>query len=87
MDTRCIRILRPYDDEKIDENTIYIDDDARYALRRQWGDTVTAKGRFVVQNVCIHPLRAMDQKGFIGRASQQLIDRLYIEYGEEILLE
>jgi len=88
MDTRCIRVLRPYDDNgPEDGHTLYIDEDARYALMKQWGETITAKGRFDVNDIVIKPLRPMDQEGFIGRASQTLIDALYVEYGEEILLE
>ena len=87
MDVRCIRILRPYDTESIDDNTLLIDEQARYALMKQWGEKITAKGRYDVHDVAIQPLKEMDQEGFIGRASQALIDALYIEYGEEILLE
>lgn len=87
MDVRCIRILRPYERGPEDDHTLYIDEEARYALMKQWGQTIKAKGRFDVSDVKIEPLDEMDQGGFIGRASQALIDRLYVEYGEEILLE
>lgn len=87
MDVRCIRILRPYEKGPKDDNTLYIDEEARYALMKQWGETIKAKGRFDVPDVKVAPLEEMDQGGFIGRATQALIDRLYIEYGEEILLE
>lgn len=87
MDVRCIRILRPYADHTGDDHTIFIDEDARYALMSQWGDTVTVKGRYDVKDVKIQPLQEIDQQGFIGRANKKLIDALFIEYGEEVLLE
>ncbi|MGM0432506.1 MAG: hypothetical protein ACQEQU_07330 [Spirochaetota bacterium] len=87
MDVRCIRILRPYEGKEAETDTIYIDEDARYALMCSWGDSVRVKGRYDVDGVQIQPLGAIDQEGFIGRASQQLIDKLYIEYGEEVILE
>lgn len=68
-------------------HVIWIDEDARYALMGQWGQKITVKGRNDVPGVEIQPLKAMDQGGFIGRASQDLMDRLYLEYGEEVLLQ
>lgn len=85
MDVKCVRVLRPYENVQ-EDNTIYIDEDARYALMRQWGDTVQVKGRRDLHDVTIAPLKEMDQEGFIARANQKLIDDLYIEYGEEVLL-
>ena len=86
MDVKCVRVLRPYEDApEGDPMTIYIDEDARYALNRAWGAAAVAQGRREV-NVTIAPLKAMDQEGYIARGSQALIDALYIEYGEEIIL-
>ncbi|UQZ88520.1 hypothetical protein C4J81_04590 [Deltaproteobacteria bacterium Smac51] len=86
MDVKCVRVLRPYEDEKPgDEMTLYIDEDARYALNRDWGAKAEALGRRKI-TVTIQPLKAMDQEGFIARGGQALIDALYIEYGEEIIL-
>ena len=85
MDVKCVRVLRPYEDEKADDKTIYIDEDARYALNRQWGESAVAQGRREV-TVTLAPLKAMDQEGYIARAGRALIDALYIEYGEEIIL-
>lgn len=86
MDVKCVRVLRPYEDQPSQEDmTIYIDEDARYALGRDWGTTALALGRREVK-VTIAPLKALDQEGYIARASQALIDALYIEYGEEIIL-
>ena len=87
MDVKCVRILRPYDDQpQSGEMVIYIDEDARYALNREWGATVQALGRREVA-VTIASLKAMDQQGYIARAGQKLIDALFIEYGEEIILQ
>lgn len=85
MDVKCVRVLRPYEDEKADDMTIYIDEDARYALNKKWGESVEALGRNQVI-VTLAPLKTMDQQGYIARAGQALIDALYIEYGEEIIL-
>lgn len=85
MDVKCVRVLRPYEDEKEDDTTIYIDEDARYALNKKWGESAVALGRNRV-TVTLAPLKAMDQQGYIARAGQSLIDALYIEYGEEIIL-
>jgi len=85
MDVKCVRVLRPYEGETAAEKTIYIDEDARYALNRKWGEKAIAQGRREVE-VTLAPLKAIDQNGYIARAGQALIDALYIEYGEEIIL-
>lgn len=86
MDVKCVRVLRPYDDyESEDDLCLYVDEDARWALNRNWGERVEALGRRRAE-VRLKPLRAFDQQGFIARGDQKLIDALYIEYGEEILL-
>ena len=90
MDVKCVRVLRPYDNPPEGtavpgEMVIYVDEDARYSLNKKWGEKVEAKGRRVIQAV-IQPLAPMDQEGFIARADQTVIDALFIEYGEEILL-
>ncbi|NLE15758.1 MAG: hypothetical protein GX626_07800 [Spirochaetales bacterium] len=86
MDVKCVRVLRSYENAKDSERVIYIDEAARYALIKQWGDSVMVRGRRDVKNVQIKALKELDQDGFIARASQALIDELYIEYGEEVLL-
>ena len=87
MDVKCVRVLRPYDEApQCGPLTIHIDEDARYALNRDWGATIQALGRREVTLV-IAPLQAMDQQGYIARASQTVIDALFIEYGEEIILQ
>ncbi|MEA5108377.1 MAG: hypothetical protein VB010_13620 [Sphaerochaeta associata] len=86
MDVKCVRVLRSYEDAKDTKKVIYIDEAARYALIKQWGDSVMVRGRRDVKNVQIKPLKELDQDGFIARASETLIDELYIEYGEEVLL-
>lgn len=86
MDVKCVRVLRPYEDSAQTENVLFIDDDARESVNLPWGSEVSAEGRRVAR-VVIQPLRPMDQQGFIARASQKVIDALYIEYGEEILLQ
>lgn len=91
MDVKCVRVLRPYDDQPRDSGeerdlVILIDEDARYALNRNWGEKVEAKGRRVITAV-IQPLAPMDQEGFIARADQAVIDALFIEYGEEVILQ
>lgn len=85
MDVKCVRVLRPYEDQPGDDKTIYIDEEARYALNRKWGESAVAQGRREV-TVTLAPLKAMDQQGYIARAGQALLDALYIEYGEEIIL-
>lgn len=86
MDVKCVRVLRPYENETPnDPLTLFVDDDARYALNREWGEKAVALGRREV-TVTLAPLKAMDQEGYIARAGQALIDALYIEYGEEIIL-
>jgi len=86
MDVKCVRILRPYSEAATEKRTIYIDEDARYSLIKEWDETILVKGRRDVKSIIIKPLKANDQNGFIARASQDLIDELYIEYGEEVLL-
>lgn len=87
MDVKCVRVLRPYEDQPQDgDMTLYIDEDARYALNREWGSVVQALGRRETA-VTIAPLKAMDQEGYIARGGQALIDALFIEYGEEIILQ
>ncbi|WP_332447027.1 hypothetical protein [Sphaerochaeta sp.] len=86
MDVKCVRVLRSYEDVPLDEHAIYIDESARYALIKQFGDRVMVRGRRDVKDVEIKPLRPLDQDGFIARAGQALIDQLYIEYGEEVQL-
>ncbi len=86
MDVKCVRVLRPYEDESPAEGlTLYVDEGARYALNRDWGATARAQGRREV-TVTLAPLRGLDQDGYIARAGQPVIDALYIEYGEEIIL-
>lgn len=86
MDVKCVRVLRPYENEGLlEEMALYIDEDARYALNREWGSAAEALGRQKAA-VTIRPLKAMDQEGFIARGSQALIDALAIEYGEEVIL-
>ena len=86
MDVKCVRVLRPYENETAPaEATLYVDEDARYALNRDWGATARALGRREV-NVTLAPLKGFDQQGFIARGDQALIDALMIEYGEEIIL-
>lgn len=83
---KCVRVLRPYEGHVDNgEMEIYIDEEARYALNKKWGETVEAKGRRTIM-AAIRPLAPMDQEGFVARASRSVIDALYIEYGEEILL-
>lgn len=53
---------------------------------KEWGEKVFIKGRNDVRDVEIQPLKELDQNGFIARAGQQLIDELYIEYGEEVMI-
>lgn len=85
MDVKCVRVLRPYENEEAEEMALYVDEDTRYALNREWGASAEAFGRRKCA-VTIRPLRAMDQEGFIARGSQALIDALAIEYGEEVIL-
>ncbi len=86
MDVKCVRVLRPYSEAATEKRTIYIDEDAQYALIKEWNETVLVRGRRDVKEITIKPLKPNDQNGFIARASQDLIDALYIEYGEEVLL-
>ena len=86
MDVKCVRVLRPYEDTATEKQTIYIDEDARYSLIRQWNDQVMVRGRRDVKGITIKPLKESDQNGFIARAGQDLLDALFIEYGEEVLL-
>jgi len=86
MDVKCVRVLRPYEDRAAGESRVlYVDEDARYALNRDWGAGARALGRREV-TVTLAPLKDLDQQGFIARADQNLIDELMIEYGEEIIL-
>ncbi|WP_394922981.1 hypothetical protein [uncultured Robinsoniella sp.] len=86
MDVKCVRVLRPYEKSDDKKKVIYIDEDAKYSLMKEWGDKVFIKGRNDVRDVEIQPLKELDQNGFIARAGQQLIDELYIEYGEEVMI-
>ncbi len=86
MDVKCVRVLRPYEGTESSERVIYIDEDAKYSLIREWGSKVMVRGRFDAKDVVIRPLKEFDQQGFIARASQAVIDELYIEYGEEVQL-
>lgn len=86
MDVKCVRVLRPYEDlESTPELTMYIDESARYALNRAWGSTAVALGRREAE-VTIRPLKGLDQEGYIARADQAVMDALYIDYGEEVIL-
>ncbi|MDL2260377.1 hypothetical protein LJB99_05850 [Deltaproteobacteria bacterium OttesenSCG-928-K17] len=85
MDVKCVRVLRAYDEAKNEDGAIYVDEDARYALNKQWGEVIEVQGRRKAK-LAIKPLAAMDQEGFIARASQKVIDDLFIEYGEEVFL-
>lgn len=86
MDAKCVRLLRLYPSADAQKRVIYIDEDARYSLMVQWGDKVMIKGRFDVKDVEVQPLEAIDQNGFIARAGQNLMDEIYMEYGEEVML-
>ncbi len=86
MDVKCVRVLRPYEDKQNEDDTIFIDEEARYSLMKEWGEKVNIKGRRDIEGITIRPLAAIDQQGFIARANQALIDRLYVEFGEEVLL-
>ncbi|MDR1045651.1 MAG: hypothetical protein LBP33_11125 [Candidatus Adiutrix sp.] len=87
MDVKCVRVLRPYDEApQSGPLTIHIDEDARHALNRGWGAAVQALGRREA-TLIIAPLQAMDQQGYIARAGQAVIDALFIEYGEEVILQ
>lgn len=86
MDVKCVRVLRPYDKTDDTKNVLYVDEEARYSLMKQWGEKVMVKGRRDVKDVEIQPLKPMDQNGYIARAGQKLIDEMYIEYGEEIMI-
>lgn len=86
MDTKCVRLLRLYPAADPAERAIYIDEDARYALMAQWGDSVRIKGRYDAKGVTVRPLDEIDQNGFIARAGQKLLDELYVDYGEEVML-
>ena len=86
MDVKCVRVLRPYEDQTDQGDAVLrVDEDARYALNRDWGATALALGRREV-TVTLAPLKGMDQQGFIARGNQALIDALMIEYGEEVIL-
>lgn len=84
MDAKCVRVLRPYEEKK--EKAIYIDEDAKYSLMMEWGDKITVSGRYTVKEVEIKPLKPMDQEGFMARVGKELLDELYVEYGEEVML-
>lgn len=86
MDVRCVRVLRSYEEADAHERAIYVDEAARYALIKQFGDRISVRGRRDAKDVVIKPLREIDQEGFIARANQNMIDELYIEYGEEVFL-
>ena len=86
MDAKCVRVLRPYEEADNQKRVIYIDEDARYSLMRKWGETINIKGRRDVKNVEIQPLKEMDQEGFIARMGKALLDEVYVEYGEEVML-
>lgn len=86
MDAKCVRVLRLHPAADQEKRAIYIDEDARYSLMAQWGDKICIKGRLDVKGVEVQPLEAMDQNGFIARASQMLLDELYVDYGEEVML-
>lgn len=85
MDVKCVRVLRSYEEAQNEDDVIYVDEHARYALNRKWGEVVEVTGRRKTK-LAIKPLTAMDQDGFIARASQKVIDDLFIEYGEEVFL-
>lgn len=86
MDVKCVRVLRPYEASDNKKRVLYIDEDARYSLMKQWGDKVCIQGRRNVTSVEIQPLKDMDQEGYIARAGNQLLDEMFIEYGEEVLI-
>lgn len=85
MDNKCIRMLRPYNEEDNPKMVLYIEDRAREELSANWGDKVEILGRKKAIAE-IQPLEDLDKDGLIGRGGQRLMDELYIEYGEEVLL-
>ncbi|MDO4477879.1 MAG: hypothetical protein Q4B73_02410 [Lachnospiraceae bacterium] len=85
MDPRNVRILRPYDDGSCEDNAIYVDDSARYALHIQWGEKCKVVGRRPAEAV-VKELKPCDADGFICRMNESLRDALYVEVGDEVLL-
>ena len=85
MDARNVKILPPYPDEAFPNDTIYIDEAARYALHASWGDRVKLVGRREFE-AKIAELRGYDQGAQICRMNDKLMDAIFSEIGDQLLL-
>ncbi len=85
MDTKHVRVLR-LNKETEDGKVIYVDNSCIYSLRVEVGDKITVVGKRTVKDVEVRLLPDCDQDGYIARIGKNLLEELYLEYGEEVLL-
>lgn len=85
MDARNVRILPPYIDRQCEDDTVYIDEKARYSLHAQWGDQVMVVGRNK-RLATIQPLKEEDWGGQMIRMNQKMCENIYCCIGDEVLL-
>ncbi len=85
MDTKHVRVLRLVDNME-DGKVIYVDSSCLYALRVNENAKVTVMGKRTVKDVIVKLLPKYDEDGYIARVGQALLDELYLEYGEEVLI-
>ncbi len=85
MDTKHVRLLRLID-EMEDGNIIYVDESCLYSLRITEGEKAVVVGKRTVKDVEVRLLPKFDQDGYIARVGKNLLDKLYLEYGEEVLI-
>ncbi len=85
MDPRCNRVLKAYENSN-DEDAVYVDESARFALAADWGDRVNVLGKRKVKAV-LRELDTIDTGVRICRIGERLMEKLMLAYGEEVLLE
>lgn len=86
MDVKNVRVLKPYEDSNDSEPTIYIDEEARFALAVQWGEKVEVVGRRKCEAI-VKALKEIDCGVQIARVNAALLQAAKVELGEEVLLQ
>ncbi len=85
MDVKNMRLMDVYSDADDALDVLYIDDEARKAVDRDWGEEVEVIGRRNVSAV-IRQLQDFDLGACVARAGSGLREKLMIEVGEEVLI-
>lgn len=86
MDTRCVRVMPMYED--VDETNLVLVDEAAFRSMGLQPDA-DIKVRVLGRNEAeakVGLLRDIDKNCFVARATQDVIDAAYVEYGEEVFV-